>query len=171
MEIPTLEEAKKRFPIGTVFSNKNLGYDCDNIEVVGDYFKYHGNEILIARESGKRKGFSTSSYTVWDKGVWAEKTEIINSKISDMEELLAKAYEDYPIGTKFICKYSGKIREVQPYSGETTVTYRIEIHNIRCDNGMFTKHIDGSSACSNPAIYEDGTWAEIIIEEPKYEIY
>lgn len=88
-----------------------------------------------------------------------------------MKELLAKVYRDYPIGTKFICHKSKKVREVQPYEGNIKVKYIISGNNIWCDNGMFTKHIDGTYACSNPFLYKDGVWAPIITDEPQYEIY
>lgn len=88
-----------------------------------------------------------------------------------MEELLAKAYRDYPIGTKFICKYGKKVREVQPYKGKEKVIYIIKGNNIWCENGMHNKHIDRTYACSNPFLYKDGTWATIITDEPIYDIY
>ncbi len=74
MELPTFEEARRKFPIGTIFSNKNLGLMCDNIEVTGTHYYISCNCILIDKDSNKCKGYSPGAYTVYQDGVWAEIT-------------------------------------------------------------------------------------------------
>lgn len=74
---PTIEEARIKFPIGTIFSNKNLGLCCDNIEVIGTHFytKADGS-ILIDKDSNRSKGYSHGAYTVYKKGKWTEITNV-----------------------------------------------------------------------------------------------
>lgn len=75
MEQPTLDEARIKFPIGTKFNNKNLGLKCDNIEITGTHFyKSTDGNILVGSDSSKRKGYNSSSFTVYKDGVWAEIT-------------------------------------------------------------------------------------------------
>lgn len=69
MELPTLEEAKMRFPIGTIFHNGNLGCGCYNNEVIGDNFYYDGGNIMINRNSIKN---NDSNYTIYKRGKWAD---------------------------------------------------------------------------------------------------
>lgn len=63
-----IKEAKKRYPIGSRVSNKNLDYDCDfTIDTDNFYEQKDGNEILI-------KLSSHGSYTVYNRYVdrWAD---------------------------------------------------------------------------------------------------
>lgn len=79
MEKPTLQEAKNKYPIGTIFSNRNLGMNCDNIEVIGTVFYYDGKRIMIKTTSSKRKGYTESNYTVYSDGVWANVSNSTNT--------------------------------------------------------------------------------------------
>lgn len=88
------------------------------------------------------------------------------------EELIAFANRKYPIGTRFM-PFEGEktIREVQPFNGRKSsspciFSYSIEkgVPVIRSSNGMLTKDVYGSYACSNPAVYVDGKWAEIVVD-------
>jgi len=73
MEQPTIEEARIKFPVGTIFSNKNLGLCCDNIEVTGTHFYTNADgSILINKDSNKCKGYSPGAYTVYHDGKWAQ---------------------------------------------------------------------------------------------------
>lgn len=83
--------------------------------------------------------------------------------IKPKEDLVKEAERRYPIGTKFISfRDEGRIREVQPYDGYITVKWYIDSNGyVRADNGMRTK----GGFCSNPTVYENGKWAEIVTEE------
>lgn len=73
MEQPTLDEARIKFPIGTKFNNKNLGLNCDSIEITGTHFyKNIDGSILVDTDSSKRKGYSPGAYTVYHDGKWAQ---------------------------------------------------------------------------------------------------
>lgn len=90
------------------------------------------------------------------------------------EEFVAKAYRDYPVGTKFISPDDGnKVREVKPYGNEKEVTwsyndnprgYRAKNFVVRTDSGLCNK----SGGCSNPAICIDGVWATIVESKITY---
>lgn len=86
----------------------------------------------------------------------------------ELDELLREAERRYYIGVKFKSSFNdnGLIREVQPYSKDNIIIFGIAPEGkygkdklgIRFKDGVTTK--DGG--CSNPLIYEDGEWAEII---------
>lgn len=83
------------------------------------------------------------------------------------DKLIEEANKKYKIGTIFKSEFSdhGKLREVQPYIGNTTVTYKCfqgETGIIRCGNGMYFKDINKQNVCSNPIVYQNGEWAEIV---------
>lgn len=84
--------------------------------------------------------------------------------------LLDEAYKRYPIGTKFISKTdNGLIREIKPYGTHNTVKFELTENNkIWCSNGL---DIGKGGCCSNPFLYEEGKWVEIVettvIETPK----
>ena len=79
------------------------------------------------------------------------------------KDLLEEAVRRYPIGTKFKSEFSdnGTIREVKPYRNHTTCEWYWDTHakGIRSANGLYNAM---PNACSNPLIYEDGKWAEIV---------
>jgi len=80
------------------------------------------------------------------------------------KDLLEEAERRYPIGTKFKSEFSdnGTIREVKPYSRHhTTCEWYWDTHakGIRSANGLYNAM---PNACSNPLIYENGKWAEIV---------
>lgn len=69
MKTPTLQEARNRYPIGTIFSNINLGFTCTNIKVKGCEFKYnYDNRISICDGNTNHDG----SFTVYKDGKWAD---------------------------------------------------------------------------------------------------
>jgi hypothetical protein len=86
------------------------------------------------------------------------------------EELLEKANRDYGIGVVFKSTFSdcGLVRTVKPYyPGATKMVYEVYKNYIRCKGGM--GHTE-NKGCSNPIIYENGVWAEIVsTPKPKEE--
>ena len=89
------------------------------------------------------------------------------------EELLKEAERRYPIGTMFKSfdkTQKGKdiIRIVKDYDSENPVGYYIGSirDNFYIHSGMYPFCIKGKDVCSNPTVYENGIWAEIV---DKYE--
>lgn len=78
------------------------------------------------------------------------------------EELLAEAKRKYPVGTVFVSwDDDNRHRTVNLYPGEKEITWywcQNPSLCIRNDNGMKTEGV----FCSNPHVYKDGKWAEII---------
>jgi hypothetical protein len=68
--------AKQKYPPGTIFSNVNIGYGCNNIEVTGNDF-YTSYRSLFIKDSSTKNG---SVYTVYceDLNQWAEITKTVN---------------------------------------------------------------------------------------------
>lgn len=67
----TIEEAKLRYPVGTIFSNINLGYTCENVKVTGVYYKKKDdNSISLEIGNADRAG----SFTVYQDEKWAKIT-------------------------------------------------------------------------------------------------
>lgn len=90
----------------------------------------------------------------------------------EKDDLLAEAKRRYPIGTKFISEFddSGAIREIYPFDLNKGVSFEFEGDNIRIENGI---SISRTYGCSNPLIYKNGKWAEIVSkpeEKKKYTI-
>ncbi len=79
------------------------------------------------------------------------------------QELLEKAKRDYCEGVviKSFCD-NNRLRIIAPYEGCAHIEYKLERNGIRASNGMNTVGCDGEHVCSNPLIYENGKWAEII---------
>lgn len=96
LNIPTLEEAEKRFPIGTKFTNTNLySESIDDIVVQTKPFYDYSNGERINIKYGY-KGL----FTIWKDGIWAIKQELkpldlSNTKIwiGDNPELSRKVQE------------------------------------------------------------------------------
>ena len=61
-----LKEAKRRYPINSKLSNRNLHLGCD-FNINGHWFCMLGKELLVnnRREGGGR-------YTVYKDGMWAD---------------------------------------------------------------------------------------------------
>lgn len=68
-----LEEAKIRYPIGTVFSNKNLGYNCTNIKIRNSLFHEGGHNTIWLSDGGAER--ETGIFTLYERGQWAEVTD------------------------------------------------------------------------------------------------
>lgn len=66
-----LEEAKIRYPIGTVFSNKNLGYNCTNIKIRNSLFHEEVDIILFGYLMEEQK--EKLGYLLYMKGVNGQK--------------------------------------------------------------------------------------------------
>lgn len=65
-----LDKAKRLYPVGTIFCNKNLIPHCTlNIKITGDSFHNHSiNEIRISNFNTDKSG----TFTVYLNGQWAE---------------------------------------------------------------------------------------------------
>lgn len=61
-----IKEAKRRYPIGTKVSNKNLGYNCD-FEVTGDHYYMLGIDRFSSSFT-----LDCGLYTVYKDGKWAD---------------------------------------------------------------------------------------------------
>ena len=97
------------------------------------------------------------------------------------EELLEEAKRRYPVGTYFKSPDDGyKIREVKPYNIGSDITWYWSEEPkgpvIRSLSSLFCQDVEGKPTCSNPHVYKDGKWAEIVskpesvekMEEPKF---
>jgi len=80
---------------------------------------------------------------------------------------IAKEKGFLTMGTRFKSIFSddGVIREIQPFKNNSEIKWKyIESGDyLWCSNGM----VCNSTSCSNPTIYKEGKWAEIIPEKKK----
>jgi hypothetical protein len=77
-----IEEARTRYPVGTIFSNSNLGCGCDGIKVTGEGFYKDGwGKIVIYNLSNASNG----RYTVYKDGKWAK----VTTPASSLSQLIA----------------------------------------------------------------------------------
>jgi hypothetical protein len=87
-------------------------------------------------------------------------------KKTEKEILLEQACKYYTVGTKFksVCD-NNRVREIQPYHEGDSLIWKVssDLTEIRSDNGIKTF----DEFCSNPTIYENGKWAEIVEETVK----
>lgn len=172
---PTIEEIRKRFPIGTKFLPAHVkeekAYYCI---IVNDQFKIGEESICALTDSGGtytgpgKHGTTTLNRNVWHNGKWASIINADSSSGMSDEELLAYAYKNYPEGTKFKAIVNscdkGMERIVKPYDGSSSFSWII-IHKAdlgRCvyaDRGLYNR----GGGCSNPSIYSEVTgWAPIV---------
>jgi hypothetical protein len=87
----------------------------------------------------------------------------LTSRQTEKERLLEEALKRYPVGTKFKSVCDGdRVREIQPYHEGDSLIWKVnsDLTEIRSDNGIKTF----DEFCSNPTIYENGKWAEIVEE-------
>jgi hypothetical protein len=84
--------------------------------------------------------------------------------------LISEANRLFPIGTWFISSDDkNRKRQVKPYDDNKKVTWYVnrDFSEVRCENGMFNT---GLTLCSNPCVYKDGKWAEIVASHPSIVI-
>lgn len=105
-----IEEAKKRFPIDTVFSNENLGYSCRDIKVTGEGFNIDWDGRLEIKPGNTNK---SGSFTVYRKGVWAQITSLSIPKNT------LKVGDQIKIG-KYMCKVRKSLSHPGCYYLETS---------------------------------------------------
>jgi hypothetical protein len=91
----------------------------------------------------------------------------LKSKELSKEELLEEAKRRYPLGTYFKSPDDGyKIREVKPYTIGSNITWEWSEETkgtvIRSLSGLFCQCVEDTPACSNPHVYKNGIWAEIV---------
>jgi hypothetical protein len=172
--IPTEEEVLRRYPKGTWYLPIK---DSGSIGKIPKESKgiYEEGENYIWVNSGVDTGYV---YDIQNQK-WAD---VVPNPHSDFrkpseEELIAEAYRRYPIGTKFISPDDkGAIRKVLPYGNNSTVVWVVDRHGkVRANNGMFNGVSDDWGRrpfCSNPHIYHEGVWAEIVHETsmPEYPV-
>lgn len=143
---PTIEEVRKRYPIGTVY--RSLSGSKNTI----DSFNWvpSGKPNIIYGEDGKG--------ILYRDGEWAEvihgpKSQLEKKELTT-EEILAYALENYPNGTKFHPVGSSKvctvkdIRTFQQYSHWLREWCMVVSTNEHSANGEY--------------IYKHGEWAKII---------
>lgn len=90
-------EARRRYPIGTVFSNKNLGKNCDNIKVTGINFEKDSESLFITADSNDS---IYGKFTVYKDGKWAEITTAVVSSLSTT--IAVKHWGPDLIGKQFV---------------------------------------------------------------------
>lgn len=156
-----LEEAARRYPPGTEYYAAYLAKSAKSKCIVKPddvfMFEWDSEETIINKNRVYNEFNICNCIRKHDQ--WAE---IIPPK---PEDLIKEAERRYPLGTKFISADDrGRTREVQPFGKESTVIWRYwdVSKEIRCENGMYIEDIKGRSACSNPHIYKNGVWAEIV---------
>lgn len=165
--IPSEEEVLRRYPKGTwyipIFTGGAVGETPKESE--GNYGG--GSDFLwVSSEVGTGYVYDIQNQK------WADIVANPNSNPKELseKELIAEAYRRYPIGTKFKSPDDkGAIREVKPYAGRSTVVWALDRNGkLRADNGMFNDVLDRGrkTLCSNPHIYHEGVWAEIVHEPP-----
>jgi len=154
---------------------KENGYMKENKETKFEISKWYKDNKLNNSYiySTYRNGNEYYGYGLW-AGKWGSKLGIRNDSIEASEEevkeaLLKYAHDKYTIGIKFksINKEEvGIIREVIPYSeADKEVFWNFDSNNsvVYSSNGIKCD----SRTCSNPTIYKDGKWAEIVTEDRK----
>lgn len=98
-------------------------------------------------------------------------------KFVNDEELLEYANKNYCIGTFFrstiVESDKERVREVKLYPGYKDINYTIHRNEkdvyVYASNGMCTTSVDGKEVCSNPYIYKNGVWCEIVPNPNKEE--
>lgn len=163
---PSEAEVLRRYPKGTwylpIFANGAVGEVPKQSEE-----SYGGGDdyLWVSTEIGTGYVYDGRNQK------WADVVPNPNSDFRELseKELIAEAYRRYPIGTKFKSPDDkGAIREVKPYGNNSTVIWALDRHKkLRTDNGMFNDIFDDrgrKTFCSNPHIYHEGVWAEIVQE-------
>ena len=153
-----LTEAKKRYPVGTVFIPAHICTENVRCIITEDtYFDIEPNEnTVIARIKGgygadysKHKIYGGSDYmrNVYYDGKWAKIVEIPKD---NREDLIAKAKKDYPIGCLYKCaKFPGDWEELK----DDDVVYKYNKGHIYAHDG------GGSLYCP------DKGWAPVRVKE------
>lgn len=102
----------------------------------------------------------------------SEIKERVPATDKEVEEALIKEAErrGFKEGAKFKCLELGKIREYKQYDSKDwgtgknlSLRYFSDGNHLFCNDGLWNKDI---ISCSNPSIFRDGKWAEIIKDEP-----
>lgn len=168
-----LEEAKCRFPIGTIFSNTNLGYGptCVNIKVIGSEFHITNDGRInidgnLADQHGERDG----TFTIYKDGKWAT---ITNNPDNIKEMIIIQAQTLYPIGTKFLDLVYNKEFTVKDTNIELygTTAY---IHVEKRDdlNNKTVVWTDEPYSGNKARIYDGTNWAKIVSKkEERLEVF
>ena len=115
-----LEEARKRYPIGTKFKCAEGGTECIVTEEQYEGFRYG----YIAKDSIEAQGM----YYVYYKGKWAE---IIKVK-SNMKEIQEECMRMFPIGCKYISAGSSNYPRILE---KDTFTYTIKNNHVYTHEG------------------------------------
>ncbi len=100
--------------------------------------------------------------------------EVKNSSVMSKEEILEEAKRKYTIGIKFKSEFddNGKIREIQYYPGCDKNGKGLNFRYNSKD--QIRVSINSNSGCSDPLIYNNGKWAEIVSspkQESKIEVF
>jgi len=115
-----IEEARKRYPIGTKFKCAEGGTECIVTEEQYEGFRYG----YIAKDSIEAQGM----YYVYYKGKWAE---IIKVK-SNMKEIQEECMRMFPIGCKYISAGSSNYPRILE---KDTFTYTIKNNHVYTHEG------------------------------------
>jgi hypothetical protein len=128
------------------------------------WYKYKNtNQIIFRTSNYDNYGIA---YGEWRTDLYCSGKWFIPATDKEVRDALiaeAKKRGFYDIGNKFISSISDncKKREIRPYNTQGEISYIFDDNGLWCDEGMATFN----KFCSNPYIFKDGKWAEIIQEE------
>lgn len=150
-----LEEAKKRYPIGTVY--RPLQADGDTFSLL----EYKATIECKWWRSGTNPGIECGEGLVYINGKWAEVISKPESQSIDYDAILEEAKRRYPIGTKY--KPLDTDGNVCHTRGTRPAQFECVWYLRKDENDDY----DGIE-CGDGYVYLDGKWAEVISEpEPK----
>lgn len=82
-----------------------------------------------------------------------------------------KGFLDMGVKFKSINQYEiGVVREIKPYDDnddDIKWEYIPDLDSLYCASGLTTRACNGTMVCSNPSIYIEGRWAEVIPSKKK----
>jgi hypothetical protein len=134
-----VEEAKKRFPVGSEVSTVNLGRECVFEVTTNTFYKYL-NMIMVKTHSG--------DYTVYVNGKWAE----VITKITSPLEICMQKY-----------KKGMKVRTPDCNSGFSNMVFTIQVDPLNFRD-LHNGNVDYKG--SGGWLYHGGKYAEILEDAP-----
>jgi hypothetical protein len=155
-----LEEAKRKYPIGTIFSNSNLGCGCDGIKVTGEgFYKDKWADIVIDNLSNASQG----RYTVYKDGEWAK----VTTPASSLSQLIAtKHWGPELVGKSFISDVDD-LDGSYCLKGKTYIIHSINnvVLNFRLDDRGYIFSIHKNSFLKHCKLVPDSTAK--VADDPK----
>jgi len=158
-----LEEAKRRYPVGTRFIPAHLGDIDDYCIITDDTVLQLMYDNVVATVNGKAwlpeeehhpKYGSEHNYNrnVYSDGKWAK----VLGSLSH-QDLLNEAYRRYPIGTKYRTVVGGDRKDV----------YTVTQQSFSIRNYSTGTQIWAEPGCG--ILYDDGKWTDVIDDKPEHK--